>query len=225
MPERAPHARRFPSSAALGVALRGELTAAVRKGGGHTVALAVGRTTLPHYEDLDPTAFADLRVLAVDELVPPPTRRELRFSVQLRAALPAPLASQVAELESGGDLDQRARDLDAELARAGLCACVLGLGPDGHVAFNQPPSAVDAPTRVVEVSPENLERLGPVAPARRALTLGMATLLRAGRVILVVDGPGKAHALGRVLDGPEGPDVPASWLRRHPDCRVLIADG
>ena len=223
MPEAGPRPRRFASSAALGAALRAELTAATRKGSGRYVALAVGSTTLPHYADLDPAAFVDRRILPVDELVPAPARRELRFSRQLSAALPDELSGCIRDLGIDGDLARRARELDVELDRAGLCACVLGLGPDGHVAFNQPPSGPQAPTRVVELSPENLERLGPVAPARRALTLGVATLLRAERVILVVDGSGKQRALERVLDGPEGPDVPASWLRRHGDCRVLIA--
>ncbi len=223
MPEVGPRARRFASSAALGAALRAELTAAVRKGSGRYVALAVGSTTLPHYADLDPVAFVDRRILPVDELVPAPARRELRFSHQLCAALPAELSGCISDLRIDGDLAQRARELDAELDGAGLCACVLGLGPDGHVAFNQPPSGPQAPTRVVELSSDNLERLGPVTPARRALTLGVATLLRAERVILVVAGSGKRVALERVLDGPEGPDVPASWLRRHADCRVLIA--
>ena len=223
MPDVGLRAQRFASSAALGAALRAELTTAIRKGSGRYVALAVGSTTLPHYADLDPAAFVDRLILPIDELVPAPARRELRFSRQLCAALPAELSGCVSDLGIDGDLARRARELDAELDRAGLCACVLGLGPDGHIAFNQPPSGPQAPTRVVELSPENLERLGPVAPARRALTLGMATLLRAERVILVVAGSGKQGALERVLDGPEGPDVPASWLRRHPACRVLIA--
>ena len=223
MPEVGPHPRRFASSTALGAALRAELTAALRKGSGRYVALAVGSTTLPHYADLDPAGFVDRCILPVDELVPAPARRELRFSRQLCAALPAELSGCVSDLGVDGDLERRARELDAELDHAGLCACVLGLGPDGHVAFNQPPSGPQAPTRVVELSPHNLERLGPVAPAHRALTLGVATLLRAERVILVVDGPGKQAALERVLDGPAGPDVPASWLRRHAACRVLLA--
>ncbi len=225
MPEVGPRPRRFASSTALGAALRAELTAALRKGSGRYVALAVGSTTLPHYADLDPAAFVDRRILPVDELVPAPARLELRFSRQLRAALPAELSGCIRDLGVDGDLARQARELDVELGRAGLCACVLGLGPDGHVAFNQPPSGPETPTRVVELSPHNLERLGPIAPARRALTLGVATLLLAERVILVVDGSGKQRALERVLDGPEGPDVPASWLRRHGDCRVLISEG
>jgi glucosamine-6-phosphate deaminase len=77
---------------------------------------------------------------------------------------------------------------------------------------------------VVEIAPENLARLGDVAPARRALTLGMATLLRARQLVLVVDGPDKHDALARVLDGPEGNDVPASLLRGHAQLAVLVRD-
>jgi len=101
---------------------------------------------------------------------------------------------------------------------------VLGLGPDGHIALNQPGSPVDSRTRIVEIEPENLARLGDVAPATRALTLGVATLLAACEIVLVVDGAEKQAALERVLEGPPGDDVPASLLHGHPRCSVFVRD-
>jgi glucosamine-6-phosphate deaminase len=151
-------------------------------------------------------------------LVPPPRNPARAFHAQLRAALPASVADRLEPL----DVAASCAALDSRLAAGGLAACVLGLGPDGHVAMNQPNSAVDSPTRLAEIAPANLARLGDVAPATHALTLGIATVLSAESVILVVDGPGKADALARVESGPEGPDSPASWLRRHPRCVVLV---
>ncbi len=194
------------------------------------MALAVGRTTLPHYrrldESLDETgdALAGRIFLPVDELVPPPANRELAFGARLRDALPAGLSVRYRPLRVREDPEAEAAQLDRALEDLGLAVCVLGLGPDGHVAMNQPGSAADSPARVVDIAPENLARLGDVAPARRALTLGMATLLRARQLVLVVDGPGKHDALTRLLDGPEGNDVPASLLRRHAQLAVLVRD-
>src|SRR5205807_1010435 len=83
-----------------------------------------------------------------------------------------------------------------------VCAVVLGLGPDGHFAFNQPPTPVDAPARLVDLAPANLARLGPVAPARAALSIGVTTVLAAGAVLVVAAGPGKEQALEHLLTGP-----------------------
>src|SRR5437667_89758 len=94
--------------------------------------------------------------------------------------------------------------LAAETGRfvsAGLIAVVLGPGPAGHFAFNQPPTPVAAPARVVDLAPANLPRLGPVAPARSALTLGVTTVLAAGSVLVIAAGAGKAQALDRLLHG------------------------
>jgi glucosamine-6-phosphate deaminase len=77
---------------------------------------------------------------------------------------------------------------------------------------------------VVDIAPENLARLGDVAPARRCLTLGIATLLSAERLFLVVAGAGKRRALERIAAGPASPEVPASWLRLHPACDALVLE-
>src|SRR5438445_113205 len=82
-----------------------------------------------------------------------------------------------------------------------------------------------APARVVDLAPGNLARLGPVEPARSALTLGVTTILAAGAVLVVASGPGKAEALDRLVHGPGDPAWPVTWLRRHPRLTVAIGPG
>jgi glucosamine-6-phosphate deaminase len=200
---------------------------------GRFVALAVGDSTLPLYARLgvnDPE-WAGRAITPVDELVPPPADPARRFSARLAAALPEALRPRLMPIDVGGDSDPRAAELDAglrateldaRLQAEGLAAVVLGLGPDGHVAFNQPPTPVDAPTRVVDLAPANLARLGPVAPSHSALTMGVATILAAGSVLVVAAGPGKAQALDQLLTGPEDPAWPVTWLRRHPHLTVAV---
>ena len=190
------------------------------------MALAVGTTTLPHYRALEEheDALAGKIILPVDELVPPPADEAKSFGARLRVALPPRLTSRYRPLRVREDPEAEAEQLEAELENLGLAVAVLGLGPDGHVALNQPGSPAESRTRVVEIEPENLARLGRIAPATRALTLGVATLLRAGQLVLVADGPGKADALRRVLDGPASADLPASLLRDHPRLVVLARE-
>src|SRR5918992_2527215 len=125
---------------------------------GRFVALAVGDSTLPLYPQLDElgASWAGRAIMPVDELVPPPTDPDRRFSARLAAALPESLRRRLVPIEVDDDPELQAIALEARLRAEGLAAVVLGLGPDGHFAFNQPPTRVDARTRVVDLSPDNL---------------------------------------------------------------------
>lgn len=108
----------------------------------------------------------------------------------------------------------------------GFDVSILGLGPNGHLGFNEPPSPPDAPTRVVDLTPESLlsnarywgsQELVP----RRALTCGMNLLLSARRTLLVVAGAHKQEILHRAVEGPQTPEVPASYLQAASRVTVL----
>lgn len=191
---------------------------------GRFVALAVGDSTLPLYAHLDAlgSRWAGRAILPVDELVPPPADTGSRFSARLAAALPETLRPRLVPIEVDEDPELAAIALDARLRAEGLAAVVLGLGPDGHFAFNQPPTPVDARTRVVPLAPANLFRLGAVEPSKSALTLGVTTVLAAGAVLVIASGPGKTEALDHLRQGPEDPAWPVTWLRRHPRLSVAI---
>ena len=210
---------------ALGRETNRFLTEALGSHPGRFVALAVGESTLPlyaHLDDLGP-AWAGRAIMPVDELVPPPADPDRRFSARLAAALPEALRHRLAPIDVDDDPELRAIQLDARLRAEGLAAVVLGLGPDGHFAFNQPPAPADAPTRVVRLAPDNLARLGGVSPSDSALTLGVATILSAGSILVIASGAGKQDALDHLLTGPAEAAWPVSWLRPHP--RLNVAAG
>lgn len=191
---------------------------------GRFVALAVGDSTLPLYAHLDELgpSWAGRAILPVDELVPPPADTGSRFSARLAAALPETLRPRLVPIQVDEDPELAAIALDARLRAEGLAAVVLGMGPDGHFAFNQPPTPADARTRVVPLAPANLFRLGAVEPSKSALTLGVTTVLAAGSVLVIASGPGKTEALDHLRNGPEDPAWPVTWLRRHPRLSVAI---
>jgi len=123
--------------------------------------------------------------------------------------------------------EEACRAYDAAIeAAGGIDLAVLGLGPNGHLGFNEPPADDDAPTRVVELTPASVESNarywgGRDRVPRQALTAGMTTLLAARRTLLVVSGPHKRDILRRAVEGPITPDVPASYLRRAAGVTVL----
>lgn len=117
----------------------------------------------------------------------------------------------------------------AEMLRqaGGVGLQLLGLGLNGHVGFNEPPCGADSPCRCVPLSAStrqaNAAAFGgdPARVPERAITLGLAEILRADRILLVVTGAAKASVLRRLLQSPPSADLPASWLKSHPSVGLL----
>jgi glucosamine-6-phosphate deaminase len=108
----------------------------------------------------------------------------------------------------------------------GVDLCVLGIGRNGHIGFNEPGAPFDSRTRVVRLS-ESTRRVnasdfeGDRAP-ERAITVGMATIFEAREVLLLASGANKARAVAVAIEGEISDAVPASMLRRHPNTTFLL---
>ena len=113
--------------------------------------------------------------------------------------------------------------------------CFGGIGLNGHLAFNEPAAVgVDEfaarPARVLTIAPEsrahmavNLACALDLIP-RRAVTVGMTEILAARRLSLYANRPWQCGVVRQALHGPLTPLCPASYLQRHPDARLTIAD-
>jgi glucosamine-6-phosphate deaminase len=128
------------------------------------------------------------------------------------------------------DPDAAADAYEAEIqAHGGLRLAVLGLGPNGHIGFNEPGSSPASRTRVVGLTRESREQNAqyyegqPDIPTQ-AMTIGLATLLEADRIVMIVSGASKAGILRQVIDGPVTPDVPASYLQTVAGRVTILAD-
>ncbi|HEX7128308.1 MAG TPA: 2-amino-4-hydroxy-6-hydroxymethyldihydropteridine diphosphokinase [Thermodesulfobacteriota bacterium] len=199
-------------------------------------ALPTGRTPDPLYARLRARAAAGrldasrVRVVGLDEYVGVGRDDPRSFAHELRGelldALGVPPERRLAFDGAAADLEAEVRRVSAALAAwGGIDLCLLGLGPNGHVAFNEPGAPPSAPARVVRLAEETRRRNFPGDPAAptHALTLGLAEILGAAEVWLLVSGRDKRETLRAVLEGPATPAVPASWLRDHP-CAAVLAD-
>ena len=108
----------------------------------------------------------------------------------------------------------------------GFDISILGLGTNGHLGFNEPPSPPDAPTRIVDLTPESILSNagywgGEEQVPRQALTCGMDLLLAARQTLLLVSGAHKHEILHSIIEGPQTPEVPASYLQSGSTVTIL----
>ena len=158
--------------------------------------------------------------------------RSFRAVMHTQLVRPLGLDPEQVRLPDGEaqDPDREARRYAEELAAAGgLGLQVLGLGLNGHVGFNEPPCDAGRPCRCIQLCDStrraNAAAFGgdPDAVPHRAITLGLQEILAARSILLIVTGASKAGILRRLLEQSNpSPDLPASWLRRHPDVTVLV---
>ncbi|MGH2402571.1 MAG: glucosamine-6-phosphate deaminase, partial [Candidatus Limnocylindria bacterium] len=172
-----------------------------------------------------------LRVAQLDEYLGLPDGDPRLLYGWMDRSLFAPLEigpERVVRFPSDNDdpaLACRAYDAQIEAA-GGVDLAILGLGPNGHLGFNEPPSGPDAATRAISLTPESLEsnaRYWTDTVPQRALTTGMSVIMAARRVLLLVSGSRKASVLGRLIRSDRNPWLPASHLHAHP-AALLLAD-
>ena len=128
-------------------------------------------------------------------------------------------------------------DTAAECARyngiihklGGIDLQLLGIGPNGHIGFNEPGEAFELETHCIDLAPTTIEankrffdgneNLVP----KQAYTMGIKTIMQARKVLVVANGKAKAQAVKDAVTGPVTPACPGSILQLHPDC-ILVAD-
>ncbi len=201
------------------------------------VLVATGKTPMGLYAELarrqEAGAFdgSRLRVFQLDEYTGTAEhdRRSL-YDWTLRAFVD-PLHvphERVARLPSDGDIPGGCAAYDRSVADAdGIDLAILGIGTNGHVGFNEPPSDRWTTTREVELTPETIRanagywEQGEHIP-RRGVTVGMTTLVSARRILLLASGASKCDIVRRAMQGPVGAEVPASLLREAEGVTVLV---
>jgi glucosamine-6-phosphate deaminase len=111
-------------------------------------------------------------------------------------------------------------------AAGGLDLTFLGLGSNGHIAFNEPGTPFDSRTRAVVLTEStraaNAAIFGESVPTH-AITMGIATILESKSIVLLASGDKKRHAIERLRSGEITEEFPASALWKHPDVTVLTA--
>ena len=195
------------------------------------LCLPTGDTPRPVYSRAARSIdFGQAEIFLLDEFVLPagdPARCDGVLRRDFLAKLETPPAIVHALDAQASDLDDECRRFEGLIDDAGLDLTILGLGGNGHLGLNEPGSAAESPTRVVRLAPATRvaakDRYGSTTEPELGMTIGLRPILDSREVWLLVTGPNKTEILDRMLTGPIGPDLPASFLREHPSA-VVLAD-
>ncbi len=192
-----------------------------------SIGLATGATFRNVYRVVaERGTLEGVRCFMLDEYAGLDSGHPDSFAATLCAWLPG-IAEWLDVLDGAApDPDAECRRYEAAIGASRVDLQLLGVGVNGHIAFNEPGSAVTSRTRVVELTAATRERnranlTALAAVPGRALTQGVATILAARAIVVVAIGASKLVPLQRLLDGPPAADVPLSWLRRHPAVTVV----
>jgi glucosamine-6-phosphate deaminase len=202
------------------------------------LGLPTGNTPLGMYEELvnryrdEHLDFSQLRTFNLDEYLGLSNDHPNSYHTYMRRQFfdhvnvpPANIHIPDGRAETDPDMESE-RYENAIRDAGGIDLLIVGVGANGHIAFNEPGSAFDSRTRVVDLAPETIRNaqryFGNEPIPARAITIGIGTILEARRILLLASGPSKVDAVERALHGPIAESFPASALRLHQHVVVIV---
>ncbi len=201
------------------------------------LGVATGSTPLPVYGALSERAnegvdFSQVQAFALDEYVGlPASHPESYHSVVDREVVrPLGLSRELVHVPDGalGSIQTAGERFEQLLAASGgVDLQILGIGGDGHLAFNEPGSSFGSLTRVKTLTQATREAnarfFGSVDDVPiHSVTQGLGTILRARHLVLLAFGEAKAKALAASVEGPVTSSVPGSAIQLHHHVTVVV---
>lgn len=208
--------------------------------GDHTpvLGLATGSSPVGLYKEMirdhkeNGTSYKDIITFNLDEYIGlPRDHRESYWTfmhVNLFNHIDIPDENVHVPLGCGEDPEADCAAYEAELSKYTVDVQVLGIGSDGHIAFNEPGCPFDSVTHTMELTEQTRRDnarffdndINQVPTS--AATMGLASIMRAKKIILIATGANKADAVWGMIKGPKTTDCPASILQDHPEVYVFL---
>ncbi|MBO0896051.1 glucosamine-6-phosphate deaminase [Arthrobacter sunyaminii] len=198
------------------------------------LGFATGSSPLPLYDALADFGldFSRVRGFALDEYIGLPPGDPRSYGAVIDSEVVQRLGMRPGSVllpnVAAADLEAAAREYERAIRDAGgVDLQILGIGHNGHLAFNEPGAALDSRTRVEQLA-ERTRRANarffdsPDQVPTRCMTQGIGTILDARQLLLIAHGADKADIIARALQGPVTPDCPASALQLHPRVTVIL---
>ena len=204
---------------------------------GKVLGLATGSSPVGLYKNMikdhqeNGTSYAEITTFNLDEYVGLAKNHSQSYYTFMHEQLfnHIDIKEENVHIPSGlGDLEKNCQEYDAMVAKTPVDIQLLGIGSNGHIAFNEPGTSFEAGTHVTGLTESTIhdnsrffDPLGEKVPTQ-ACTMGLKTIMKAKNILLVANGANKAKAIKGLLEGPVTEDCPASILQRHPNVTVVI---
>lgn len=208
-----------------------KLLAKAVAGGAKTLGLATGSSPVELYQeivasDLD---FTDMTSINLDEYVglAPDNVQSYHYFMQEHLFKFKPFKASYVP-------DGLAKDVQAECDRYNqlikdnpIDLQVLGIGQNGHIAFNEPGTPFDSVTHEVDLTESTIQANSRFFDSidevpKSAICMGISNIMTAKEILLIAKGKNKAQAVKDMLEGPITEAVPASVLQKHPHVTVVL---
>ncbi|MFV0426739.1 MAG: glucosamine-6-phosphate deaminase [Beutenbergiaceae bacterium] len=203
------------------------------------LGLATGSSPLAIYDELvqryqdGQVSFAGARAFTLDEYVGLAADHPQRYRNVIEAELTGRIDIDADAVRGpdglAADIPAACAGYEAAIVEAGgIDLQILGIGTDGHIAFNEPGSSLASRTRIKTLTrqtrADNARFFGddPAKVPHHCLTQGLATIMQAKHLLLVAKGRSKREAVHQLVEGPVSAMWPATILQHHPKVTVLI---
>ena len=205
---------------------------AINGGDEITLGLATGSSPKGIYELFrrNKPDVSRVTTLNLDEYIGLPADHEQSYAYYMSEQLFKHLNFKANHIPNGMNPDQEAEcaRYDAILAENNLDLQLLGIGTNGHIAFNEPRTNFELTTHVEELVEDTIKANSRFFESETdvpttAYTMGIKSIMQAKEILLIASGADKAKAVKAMLEGPVTEDMPASILQTHPNV-IVIAD-
>lgn len=200
------------------------------------LGLTTGRTPLGLYRELvrrheaGEVSFRNVAVYSLDEFYPiaptEPQSRNFRIHEEFLKHIDIlPENIHILKGSASEDISSYCESYDKKLRKIHLM--IIGLGEDGQVGFNEPGSYIKSRTRLVQLTHstrliQSKAFFGMENTPRMAITMGLDTIMRADRIVMMAWGEEKSQIIRRVVEGEISDQVPATYLQEHSNIEVVV---
>ena len=202
------------------------------------LGLATGSSPVGLYKKMiadhksEGTSYKDIRSWNLDEYVGIPHTHEQSYYTFMHENLFDHIDIKEENVHvpcgEGDNIEQNCKDYEASMEGVIVDLQVLGIGSDGHIAFNEPGTPFDSLTHIMDLTEQTRQDNarffdGDINQVpTHAITMGLASIMRARKIVLIATGANKADAVYGMIKGPITTDCPASILQAHPDVTVVL---
>lgn len=214
------------------------IIAVVKKNPSAVLGLATGSTPIGTYSEMirdhkeNGTSYKGVKTVNLDEYVGLDINSDQSYVYFMRHnlfyGLDIDLANTHIENGKAEDKEAECRKYDELLKTLVQDVQVLGIGSNGHIAFNEPFTPFDSTTHIVDLTENTIKDNSRLFKSidevpRQAFTMGLKNIMDAKKILILANGKNKAKAVYGLVKGEVTTEVPASILQKHPDC-TLICD-